>query len=110
MNVVEHVSVCAAEEAGEVATAALAVQKALCKLLRFGPDSTNNGELPSNAESLAAELNDLQGAVEMLIEWGVELPGLGDREAIEAKKAKIRRHMNYALQCGTLQYGQSTKE
>lgn len=86
MNITEHLMVCGNEEAGEVAVAALAVAKALSKALRFGQTDTNPERNMTAVEVLAAELNDLEAAVEMLLEAGVPLPGLHDRDAIEAKK------------------------
>ena len=102
MNTKEHVMVCGAEEAGEVAVAALAVQKALCKMMRFGKDDVNPERDLTATQVLVAELNDLQGAIELLQDAGVELPGLGDRGAIEAKKRKILHYMGYAEAHGTL--------
>lgn len=61
MNTKEHVMVCGAEEAGEVAVAALAVQKALCKMMRFGKDDVNPERDLTAAQVLVVELNDLRG-------------------------------------------------
>lgn len=102
MNSTEHTMVCGAEEAGEIATAALAVAKALHKGLRFGQDDINPERDASAVEVLAAELNDLAAVVEMLQEAGVPLPGLHDRAAIEAKKRKVRNWMGYAESRGSL--------
>jgi hypothetical protein len=102
MNITEHLMVIGNEEAGEVATAALAVAKALSKGLRFGQDDINPERNLSAVEVLAAELNDLEAMVEMLQEAGVPLPGLHHREAIEAKKRKVRNWMSYAEQRGSL--------
>ncbi len=102
MNYTEHTMVCGAEEAGEIATAALAVAKALHKGLRFGQDDINPERSATAVEVLAAELNDLEAVVEMLQEAGVPLPGLHDRAAIEAKKRKVRNWMSYAARRGSL--------
>lgn len=102
MNTTEHTMVCGAEEAGEVATAALAVAKALHKGLRFGQNDINPEREATSVEVLAAELNDLTAVVEMLQEAGVPLPGLHSRDAIEAKKRKVRDWMQYAKQRGAL--------
>ena len=102
MNSKEHLLVCAAEEAGEIATVSLALQKSISKSLRFGLRDINPLKGMENARMLAGELNDLSGVVEMLLESGVKLPGLGDRGAIEAKKAKVLRYMGLATQNGTL--------
>ncbi len=102
MNTIEHTMVCGAEEAGEVATAALAVAKALHKGLRFGQDDINPEREATAVEVLAAELNDLAAVVEMLQEAGVPLPGLHSRDAIEAKKRKVRDWMRHAERRGVL--------
>lgn len=94
MNSIEHIVACVAEEGNEVGQACM-------KILRFAlqgnyPDGT------SNIEALVRELNDLQGAVELLQDYGVELPGLGNRVAVEAKKKKILDHMKLARERGAL--------
>lgn len=109
MNEKEHVMVCGSEEAGEVAEAALIlvnaaldVQKALCKMMRFGENDINPSLQLQTPQVLVNELNDLQGVIEMLQELGVDLTGLGDRAAIDAKKAKVRRYMQRAVEQGAL--------
>lgn len=100
MNTQEHLLVCCEEEALEVARAALDVAKACSKGLRFGiKDSTT--------EALRDEFNDLLGAVELLMEKGVYLPGLFSREAINAKKVKIVENMKLAEADGALQTDQA---
>jgi hypothetical protein len=102
MNAHEHTMVCGAEEAGEVAVAALAVAKALHKMMRFGQSDMNPERGATAAEVLVAEINDLTAVIEMLRESGVPLPGLYDRNAIAAKKLKVRAWMGYAEHCGSL--------
>lgn len=51
---------------------------------------------------LVAELNDLAAVVELLQAAGVDLPGLHDRGAIEAKKDKVRKFMGYAKERGAI--------
>lgn len=103
MNEAEHKMVVGAEEAGEVAVAAMAVAKALSKMMRFGTGDTNPERGVTAAQVLVAELNDLEAAVEMLAEAGVPLVGLHDRGAIDAKKAKVEKYMEYAEAAGALQ-------
>lgn len=103
LGLVEHLLVLGGEEGSEVAVAALAVAKAFSKMLRFGPYDLHPSRHRSATEVLVAELNDLTAVVEMVQEVGVPLPGLGDREAIEAKKAKVRRMMEYSRECGLLE-------
>ena len=102
MNTAEHIMVCGAEEAGEVAVAALAVAKALHKGLRFGLDDVHPGHGATAIEVLVAELNDLTATVEMLQDEGIVLPGLHDRDAIEAKKKRVRTWMDHAEHRGFL--------
>lgn len=85
---ISHLLYCLAEEAGEIAQIA-------GKTGRFGPYSTNptNDTGLRNVDYMAAEVNDLLAVVEMLQEAGVDIPGIGDRQAIEHKKAKVRRYM-----------------
>lgn len=73
--------------------AAQAVNKTIMKSLRFGLDSISPVTQKMTILQLVSELNDLEAAVEMLREAGVPLVGLHDREAIDAKKAKVKRLM-----------------
>ena len=102
MNTIEYLEVCAEEEAGEVAVAALGVAKAISKALRFGLTDINPERLQTATEVLVAELNDLEAVVEMLQEAGVKLPGLHDREAIEAKKKKVSAMVTYSAKVNGL--------
>ena len=95
MNRTEHLLVCLAEECAEVGQAA-------SKALRFGlTDQPPGGGLRNN-EYIVRELNDVLAIVEMLGEHGVELIGMFDRVAIDAKKAKVKNYMFYAESRGTL--------
>lgn len=105
MDMSEHLRTAAAEECGEIADAALRVQKILHKSLRFGLDSVNPEDLKTNAQALRQELNDLQGVVELLQESGVLPQQLLDRELIDQKKQKVRKYMGQAVRGGTLQIG-----
>ena len=96
MNKIEHLLMCVAEEAGEVAQAA-------GKSGRFGvTDSHPKRDMVPNNEYLVKEVNDLLAVLEMLIESGVPLHGIGNREDIEAKKHKVLHFMEYARERGTL--------
>ena len=102
MNTMEHLLVCGAEEAGEVALAALELQKRFCKSLRFGNHAVNPETDITGIDHLITELNDLEAVVELLVESGVNMIGLHDRGAISAKKAKIRACMQVAIKNGVL--------
>ncbi len=102
MNSAEHLLTCVNEESGEIAQIALRLSQATCKALRFGLDDGYPGTDRTNRMDLVREVNDLIGALEGLVEAGVELPGLFDRAAIEAKKAKISKWMEHAKARGAL--------
>lgn len=102
MNTIEHLLVCGAEEAGEIALSALELQKRFCKSLRFGNDAINPDTSITALDHLIAELNDLEAVVELLVESGVNMIGLHDRGAIKAKKDKVRACMQEAIKNGTL--------
>lgn len=89
----EHLLVVGAEEAIEVAMSSQAVAKTIQKALRFGLDSISPVTQQMTIIQLVSELNDLEAAIEMLREAGVPLVGLHDREAIDAKKEKVKRLM-----------------
>jgi hypothetical protein len=90
MNEKEHLLVILMEESVEVA-------KETSKALRFGEDEVMPGQLLTNRERILHELNDLWAIVEML---GLQQV---DRAAIERKKEKIAKYMEYAKNaCETL--------
>lgn len=95
MNTEEYLLVCLAEESGEVA-------RASHKALRFGLDDGFPGTSRTNRQDIVQEANDLLGVIEVLIDNGIELPGLFDRVAIETKKAKVYRFMDYSVARGRL--------
>lgn len=96
MNRIEHLLTCVSEEAGEVTQAA-------CKAGRFGLTDHPPGGGLQNADYMVRELNDLLAIFEMLQEEGVPLKGIGDRQAIFEKKAKVRAFMLYSEERGTLE-------
>jgi NTP pyrophosphatase (non-canonical NTP hydrolase) len=95
MNIHEHLLTCLAEESGEIAQAAH-------KALRFGIDDGYPGTERTNRRDIVQEVNDLIGVLELLCENGIRLDGLLDREAIEAKKTKVKKYMEYAVERGCL--------
>lgn len=102
MNESEHLLTCVAEECSEVAAIALRAAQAAHKALRFGMDDGYPNTDRTNRSDLVREVNDLLGALEGLKGLGVELPGLYDRVAIDAKKAKIINWMGHAEKVGVL--------
>jgi NTP pyrophosphatase (non-canonical NTP hydrolase) len=79
---------CLAEECMEVA-------QRVTKALRFGLEEVQPGQPHNNAERITGELNDLF-AVAMMLE-GKGLPRFGRVEALDAKKAKVRKYLDYSL-------------
>jgi len=73
------------------------------KSMQFGLDSNDNGNLPkTNKEHLFQELNDFMATIELLNEEC----GLGFtpcREAINAKKEKIKKYREISKQLGHTQ-------
>lgn len=103
MNTSEHLLTCVSEECVEIAQIAMRTSQAASKALRFGLDDGYPGTDRSNRADLVREVNDLLGALEGLQEMGVDFPGLYSRDAIDAKKAKIKTWMVHAEKVGTLQ-------
>ncbi len=94
MTRLEHLLIILAEECSEVAQRA-------SKALRFGLDEVQPRQGLSNEQRLWQELSDLVAVSEMLLaERG---QGGVDPAAVQAKKAKVERFLEYSRQCGTLQ-------
>jgi hypothetical protein len=101
MNKKEHYLTILAEECSEVAICANRLAQRVTKALRFGVDEIQPGQLLSNAERIAQELNDLIGSVEMLIDDGI-LDWQVNRDAVEAKKEKIKYFLERSKEYDTL--------
>ena len=109
MNQLEHLTVCASEEAGEIAEiafelgrTALKLSKDFHKALRFGFNDIDPVRNEAKIELLAAEFNDLIGCMELLEESGIKFPNLFDRSAVDAKKAKVKHFLSVAKVLGTV--------
>lgn len=98
----DHLLVILSEEAHEISMAAGRVGQAASKALRFGLQDGYPGTERTNCADLVGEVNDLIAMCEMLMESGVELPGLLDRKAIDAKKAKVERFLAHSTNLGRL--------
>lgn len=73
------------------------------KALRFGLDEIQPGQELTNADRIVYEYNDLIAIVEMLCESeAINRYRVGDREAIDAKKAKINKYLLYSASLGIL--------
>ena len=98
MNKTEYLLTCITEEGGEISQAA-------AKCLRFGMFDTHpkNDNVP-NVNLLVNEINDMLGVAELLKESGFTVFGkIGDREAIDAKKEKVIRWMDYSRELGLVE-------
>ena len=98
---IEYLFSCLSEEAGEIV-------QCVGKIERFGLGDRYKDNMPNDV-ALGRELTDLIAIVEMLEEEGVQIPGfmmtpLSDnmRVAIETKKEKVRKYMQYSRERGTL--------
>lgn len=97
MNVTEHLLTCLNEECVEVA-------QRCDKALRFGlreVQKSDSLQTLTNAERIHQEFTDLVAVYELLSAQGVLPLGL-DRRAIDAKKDKVRRYLDYSREIGTL--------
>lgn len=97
MNVQEHLLTCLAEECAEVA-------QACSKALRFGLEDKGPNHTLTNAEYISKELTDIFAVIELLVEeGGAALPNPYNQVEIDAKKERVRKFMQYAIERGTLQ-------
>ena len=95
-NEKEHLLAVLAEELGEV-------QKHCHKAIRFGLDDrdpTIAFSLPES-ELIVIEMQDVYAALEMLSERGL-VRVFSNRSAINAKKAKVLKYLDYARRAGAL--------
>lgn len=95
----EYLLSCLAEECAEV------IQR-VTKAQRFGLQETQPEQPLTNAERIQYELADLSTVVEMLYEEGLlPDPDLEHRweEMRNAKRAKIKKYMDYSVECGALE-------
>lgn len=89
MKLIQYYLMKMAEEGSEVAQIALKTQQ-------FGPNEVMPGQNLNNFERCHQELDDLQAMVEELNDKF----GFGyvpSRERIEAKKAKVRKYLDYSI-------------
>jgi len=80
------------------------IQKAAAKALRFGLDDHTPNSVSTNAEDIATEIIDLVAVIAMLKEENI-IPSICDNDskiAIEQKKEKVKKYMDYAKGRGTL--------
>ncbi len=90
----EHLLTRLSEECNETA-------QRVSKALVFGLTEIQPGQSLSNAERIVYEFNDIVGLMELLQEAGC-VDKVIDRTAIELKKAKVKKYMDYSNECGTV--------
>lgn len=98
MNRSEHLLTCLSEECIEVA-------KDIHKALRFGLDDRNvmNPTGPTNRERIIQELNDLEAVLRMCQSEGILPEQFRDEKAMESKRHKVEKFIEYAKDQGALQ-------
>ena len=84
-----------AEEAAEVAQAAI-------KAIRFGLEEVKEGTNTTNAERLRGELHDLMGILVMLNDE-TTLAYSDDLDAIHAKRERVEKYYAYSKSIGEVQ-------
>lgn len=71
------------------------------KAIRFGLNEIQEGQSLNNSERLIYEFNDILAMMEILKEEGL-INNVIDREAIEKKKIKVKKYLDYSIKLGTV--------
>lgn len=87
-----------AEECAELSEVCGKIGVRVSKILRFGGQEVQAGQLLNNVQRLIAELADMAGTIEYLIDAGIIT-----REDIDAKKVKISKFLDYSRSLGTVE-------
>lgn len=96
-NLDEYLLICLAEECAEI-------QQRVTKALRFGLFEFEPGQPYNNIQRLRDEINDLYGVLELTNEHDSDLIlAKIDRKAVDAKKDKVLKYMEYSRDQGTLE-------
>lgn len=90
----DHLLACVGEECGEI-------QQVVGKAIRFGILDTNPRSKKTNWADLWKEVHDLVAVFEMLCDEFDRVDIL-DRKLIEAKKKRVLKYMEYAVNQGQL--------
>ena len=94
MSKQQHLLLKLSEECNEVAQIA-------SKCMQFGFEDGEPNQPFNNAERLNQELNDLMAQIEMLGEVGFYFDK--DRDAMEAKRVKVRKFYKYSQSLGMVE-------
>jgi hypothetical protein len=71
------------------------------KAIRFTLHEIQDGQELTNAERIVYEFNDIVAMMEILQEEGV-FDKVIDREAIDKKKLKVTKYLDYSVELGTV--------
>lgn len=98
MKTDEYLILLLAEECAEISEVCSRIAIRAFKALRFGISEVQPGQLQDNAQRLLAELVDIAGTIEYLVD-----SGFITRDDIKAKKCKIARFLDYSRQLGVIE-------
>lgn len=98
MKFQEHMILLLMEECAEISEACGKIGVRASKILRFGANEVQAGQLQDNTQRLIAELADLAGTLEYLADVGII-----NREQIDAKKSKISKFLDLSRSLGTVE-------
>jgi len=98
MKVDENMLVLLMEECAEISEVCGKIGVRASKILRFGGQEVQVGQLLSNTQRLIAELADMAGTIEYLVDAGIIT-----RDDIDTKKAKINKFLAYSKSLGTVE-------
>lgn len=74
------------------------------KAIQFGLAEVQDGQTQDNHDRLRDEIMDFVGTLVMLEEAGIlSFEGFDESTAIDAKRAKVEKYMEYARKQGTLE-------
>lgn len=79
------------------------VSQRICKMLRFGKDEIQPGQIYNNTERLWDEVEDLKAILDLC--WDEDLISVSSLTALSLRKdrrARIEKYMEYSRKCGVL--------
>lgn len=90
----EHLLIRLMEECDEVSQRA-------SKALLFTLEEIQPGQELTNAERIVYEFNDLFAIMQLLLKEGA-IPHIIDQKALDKKKEKVKKYLEYSKEVGTL--------
>lgn len=94
MTRIENLLTILGEECNETA-------QRVSKAIRFTLEEVQSDQDLTNAQRIVYEFNDIVAVMEILQSEGV-FEKVIDREAIEKKKQKVKKYLNYSITVGTV--------